>query len=75
MTLNFNFKYIAKHDIISTKESGKMKENKINFTLRIEPTLKFQLERIAHNESRTLSNVMNIALQRYVDMYNGEVKK
>lgn len=51
-----------------------MKENKINFTLRIEPSLKFQLERIAHNEDRTLTNLINMALKRYVDVYNG-VKK
>lgn len=51
-----------------------MKENKVNFTLRIEPSLKFQLERIAHNEDRTLSNLINMALKRYVDVYNG-VKK
>lgn len=51
-----------------------MKENKINFTLRLTPELRFALERIAVNESRTLSNVMNIALKRYVDEYNG-VKK
>ena len=52
-----------------------MKENKINFTLRIEPSLKFQLEKISVNEDRTLSNVMNIALKRYVDEYNGKAKK
>ena len=51
-----------------------MQENKINFTLRIEPTLKFQLEKIAPTESRTLSNVMNIALKRYVELYEGEKK-
>lgn len=51
-----------------------MKENKVNFTLRIEPTLKFQLERIAHKEDRTLSNIMNIALKRYVEIYEGQKK-
>lgn len=51
-----------------------MNENKINFTLRIQPELKFQLERIAHNEDRTLTNLINIALKRYVDMYEGEKK-
>jgi predicted transcriptional regulator len=56
------------------RELINMNENKVNFTLRITPELRFALERIAVNESRTLSNVMNIALKRYVDEYNG-VKK
>ena len=51
-----------------------MKENKVNFTLRIEPSLKFQLEKISVNEDRTLSNVMNIALKKYVDEYYNGVK-
>jgi len=51
-----------------------MKESKINFTLRIDPSLKFQLERIARNEDRTLTNLINMALKRYVDVYNGAKK-
>lgn len=51
-----------------------MNEKTVNFTLRMTPELRFQLERIAHNESRTLSNVMNIALKRYVEMYEGQKK-
>ena len=38
------------------------------------PELRFKLERIAHNEDRTLTNLINMALKRYVDMYEG-VKK
>ena len=51
-----------------------MKESKMNFTLRIEPNLRFQLERIAHNEDRTLTNLINMALKRYVDVYEGAKK-
>ena len=46
----------------------------MNFTLRIEPNLRFQLERIAHNEDRTLTNLINMALKRYVDVYEGAKK-
>lgn len=51
-----------------------MNEKTVNFTLRMTPELRFQLERIAHNEDRTLTNLINMALKRYVDMYDG-VKK
>ena len=71
---NFDFKYIAKTDIIHTKELINMNEKTINFTLRMTPELRFQLEKIAHNEDRTLTNLINMALKRYVDMYNGEKK-
>lgn len=49
-----------------------MSEKTTNFTLRMSPSLRFQLEKIAHNEDRTLTNLINIALKRYVDMYNGK---
>lgn len=49
-----------------------MNEKSINFTLRISPELKFQLDKIAHNEDRTLTNLITVALKRYVDMYNGQ---
>ena len=49
-----------------------MNEKSINFTLRMTPELKFQLEKIAHNEDRTVSNLINMALKRYVNEYNGE---
>lgn len=51
-----------------------MNEKTVNFTLRMTPELRFQLERIAHNEDRTLTNLINMALKRYVDIYNGEKK-
>lgn len=52
-----------------------MNENKTNFTLRMSPELRFQLEKIAHNEDRTLTNLINMALKRYVDVYNGAKKE
>ena len=73
-TLNFDFKSVAKYDIIPVKELVKMNEKSVNFTLRMTPELRFQLERIAHNEDRTLTNLINMALKRYVDVYNGEKK-
>ena len=51
-----------------------MNEKTVNFTLRMTPELRFELEKIAYNEDRTLTNLINMALKRYVDMYNG-VKK
>lgn len=71
---NFDFRCVAKYGIIPQKELVNMDEKSVNFTLRMTPELRFQLERIAHNEDRTLTNLINMALKRYVDMYNG-VKK
>lgn len=51
-----------------------MNEKTVNFTLRITPELRFQLERIAHNEDRTLTNLINMALKRYIEMYDGQKK-
>ena len=36
--------------------------------------LRLELEKIAKREDRTVTNLINMALKRYVDMYNG-VKK
>ena len=46
----------------------------VNFTLRMPVSQRIELEKIAYNEDRTLTNLINMALKRYVDMYNG-VKK
>lgn len=35
---------------------------------------RLELERIAKIEDRTVTNLINMALRRYIDMYNG-VKK
>jgi hypothetical protein len=46
----------------------------INFTLRMPAEQRIELERIAQKEDRTVTNLINIALKRYIEMYNG-VKK
>lgn len=35
---------------------------------------RLELEKIAKKEDRTVTNLINMALKRYIDMYNG-VKK
>ena len=52
-----------------------MDKKTVNFTLRMTPELRFQLERIAHNEDRTLTNLINMVLKKYIDEYNGEKKQ
>jgi predicted transcriptional regulator len=47
----------------------------INFTLRMQASLRVELERIAQKEDRTVTNLINMALKRYIEMYNGEQKK
>jgi TatD DNase family protein len=34
----------------------------------------FELEKIAKKEDRTVTNLINMALKRYIEMYNGEKK-
>lgn len=51
-----------------------MTKNSINFTLRMPQDQKLQLELIAHKEGRTLTNLINRALQQYIDTYRS-VKK
>ena len=46
-----------------------------NFTLRMPMEQRLELERIAKNEDRTVTNLINMALKRYIDMYNGEKNK
>ena len=36
---------------------------------------RLELERIAKKEDRTVTNLINMALKRYIDMYNGEKDK
>jgi hypothetical protein len=47
----------------------------INFTLRMPVEQRLELERIAKKEDRTVTNLINMALKRYIDMYNGEKNK
>lgn len=45
-----------------------------NFTLRMSVEQRLELEKIAKKEDRTVTNLINMALKRYIDMYNGEKK-
>ena len=46
----------------------------INFTLRMPVETRLALEKIAAREDRTITNLINMALKRYIEMYNGEKK-
>ena len=46
----------------------------INFTLRMPVDQRLQLEKIAKNEDRTVTNLINMILKNYIERYNG-VKK
>ena len=50
------------------------RKDTINFTLRMPVEQRIELERIAKKEDRTATNLINMALKRYIEMYNG-VKK
>ena len=45
-----------------------------NFTLRMSVDQRLELERIAKKEDRTVTNLINMALKRYIDLYNGNKK-
>ena len=51
------------------------RKESINFTLRMSVDQRIELERIAKNEDRTVTNLINMALKRYIEMYNGEKNK
>lgn len=51
------------------------RDETINFTLRMTVDTRLKLERIAKNEDRTITNLINMALKRYIEMYEGEAKK
>lgn len=50
------------------------RKESINFTLRMSVDQRLELEKIAAKEDRTITNVINLAIKRYIEMYNG-VKK
>ena len=50
------------------------RKESINFTLRMSVDQRLELEKIAEKEDRTITNVINLAIKRYIEMYNG-VKK
>ena len=51
-----------------------MSKESVNFTLRMSAEQKLQLELIANKEGRTLTNLINRALQQYINDYTS-VKK
>ena len=48
------------------------RNDSINFTLRMPVSLRLDLQKIAQNEDRTLTNLINTVLKNYVERYNGE---
>ena len=36
---------------------------------------RIELEKIAQKEDRTVTNLINMALKRYIEMYNGQKKQ
>lgn len=50
------------------------RKDSINFTLRMPADMRIELQKIADKEDRTITNLINMALKRYIDMYNGEKK-
>ena len=50
------------------------RKDSVNFTLRMPAERRIELERIAQKEDRTVTNLINLAIKRYIEMYNG-VKK
>ena len=50
------------------------KKETTNFTLRMTIEQKFALEKIAHCQDRTLTNLINLALKKYIEEWE-ELKK
>ena len=46
-----------------------------NFTLRMSMDQRLELERIAKQEDRTVTNLINMVLKNYIERYNGGAKK
>lgn len=51
------------------------RKDSINFTLRMSVDQRMELEKIAKREDRTVTNLINMALKRYIDIYNGKGEK
>ena len=45
-----------------------------NFTLRMPVSQRFQLECIAKKEDRTITNLINMVLKKYIEEYNNAKK-
>lgn len=50
------------------------RKDSVNFTLRMPVEQRLELEKIAKKEDRTVTNLINMVLKNYIDMYNGEKK-
>ena len=50
------------------------RKDSINFSLRMPVSLRLDLQKIAQNEDRTVTNLINTVLKNYVERYNGEKK-
>lgn len=51
-------------------------KDSVNFTLRMKASLRIDLEKIAIKESRNLTNLINMVLNKYVEEYETKnVKK
>lgn len=50
------------------------RKDSVNFTLRMPVDQRLELEKIAHKEDRTITNLINMVLKNYIERYNG-VKK
>lgn len=50
------------------------RKDSINFTLRMPASQRIELEKIATKEDRTVTNLINVAIKRYIEMYNCEKK-
>jgi hypothetical protein len=50
------------------------RNDSINFTLRMPVDLRLELEKISKKEDRTITNLINMSIKRYIEMYNNEEK-
>ena len=51
------------------------KNDSINFTLRMSASQRFELDRIAHEQSRTTTNLINMVLKQYIEKWHAEKKE
>ena len=51
------------------------RKESVNFTLRMSVGQRLELEKIAKNEDRTVTNLINMVLKNYIERYNGVQKK
>ena len=50
------------------------RKESVNFTLRMSVDQRLALEKIAAKEDRTITNIINVAIKRYIEMYHGQKK-